>query len=82
MVQIPKYVEELLARRCKYAAKLADVSIKVDHYCASIGLDYNSPLFDNACLCTDVRIYCEFDGATNATKRAILKQLELNEKRR
>lgn len=82
MAQIPKYVEELLSRRRKYAAKLADVSIKVDNYCASIGLDYNSPLFDNACLCTDVRIYCEFDGATNATRRAILKQLKINEEGR
>lgn len=80
MAQIPKYVEELLARRQKYAAKLAGVSIKIDCYCASIGLDYNSPLFDNACLCSDVRIYCECDGATNATRRAILKQLELNKK--
>lgn len=82
MSQIPKHIEELLAMRQKYAAKLSDVSIKIDRYCASIGLDYNSPLFDDACLCTDVRIYCEFDGATNSTRRAILKQLELNEKRR
>ena len=79
MAQIPKYVEKLLERRCNYARKLAEASIAVDEYCASIGINYNSPLFDEACLCTDVRIYCEFDGATNSTRKAILKQLEINE---
>lgn len=81
MAQIPKYAEKLLERRRNYARKLADASIAVDDYCKSIGIDYNSPLFDDACLCTDVRIYYEFDGATNSTRRAILKQLEINEKR-
>lgn len=82
MAQIPKYVEKILERRRNYARKLAEASIAVDDYCQSIGINYNSPLFDEACLCTDVRIYCEFDGATNSTRKAILKQLELNEQER
>lgn len=72
---VPKYVQELVERRAKLARQLCSISVEVDEYCKKIGLDYNHPLFDEACLCTDVRIYCEADGAKNMTLSTIEKVL-------
>lgn len=72
---IPKYVQKLVERRTQLARQLCSVSVQVDEYCEKIGLDYNHPLFNDACLCTDVRIYCEADGAKNMTLSTIEKVL-------
>lgn len=74
MKQVPKYVLKLLERRRDLSRQLMEVCNKVDDYCEKIGVDFNDP---NACLLTDVRIYCEFDGAYNSTLRAIKKTLEV-----
>lgn len=72
MEQVPKYVLKLLERRRDLSRQLMEVCNKVDDYCEKIGVDFNDP---NACLLTDVRIYCEFDGAYKSTLRAIKKTL-------
>lgn len=72
---VPKYVQKLVERRTRLARKLCSISVEVDKYCEKIGLDYTHPLYNDACLCTDVRIYCEADGAKNMTLSTIEKVL-------
>ena len=78
MKQIPKYVLKLLEDRQKYFAKFSIVNSKLSEYCESIGLDWKSPYYEDACLDSDIRIYCETDCGNSLTKQAILKQFELN----
>lgn len=73
--EVPKYVIKMLKRRTKAAQALRDASIAVDEYCESIGIDVYHPLYDDACLSTDVRIWCEGDGAEGATLAIIEKVL-------
>lgn len=69
MAKIPKYVERLLDRREKLAWELRDVGIKLDEYCAKIGLDKN--WMDDAILCSDFRIFTEPDVAHSITRNYI-----------
>ena len=74
-IQIPKYVEKLLDRREKLASQLISACCEVDEYCERIGV----PICDDeACLCTDIMIYCEPWAAKVKTRDAIIKQLEKN----
>ena len=75
MSEAPKYVIDLLKRRTKLSRQLRVVCSKIDNYCAKIGLDYNHPLFNEAALCSDVRIYCEEDAAEFTTLEIIEKVL-------
>lgn len=79
MKQIPKYVLQLLEDRRKYFVKFSAVNGELSKYCNSIGLDWKSPYYDDACLDSDIRIFCEMDCGNSLTKQAILKQLELND---
>lgn len=73
--QVPKYVKDLVRKRTKAAAKFREACINVDNYCESIGLDIFHPLLDEACLYTDIRIWCEEDHAEPNTLEAIEKVL-------
>lgn len=73
--KVPKYVKELLRRRTKYVRKMQNASTAVDEYCESIGLDCRHPLFEEACLVSDIRIYCEVDCAEKNTLAVIEKVL-------
>lgn len=70
---VPKYVLNLLERRRRLAAELADVNCKIYDYCEKIGMDFETQ--QDACLLSDVRIYTEFDGAYGSTLEAIEKTL-------
>lgn len=74
-IQIPKYVEKLLDRREKLASQLINACCEVDEYCERIGIPICN---DEACLCTDVMIYCEPWAAKEKTREAIINQLEKN----
>lgn len=69
--KVPKKVIELVKRRRRCAERLRDAEVAVDEYCASIGLNCFHPLFDDAVLCADIRIYCEEDHGYHATLEAI-----------
>ena len=47
-------------------------------YCKSIGLDWSSPFYEDACLDADIRIFCETDCGNSLTRRAIENQLRYN----
>ena len=72
MAEIPKYVIELLKKRTILSRKLRVVCCELDDYCRKIGVDFNDP---DACLMSDVRIYCEEDAAYSSTKKVIEKTL-------
>lgn len=80
MKQIPKYVDALLKKRTKAARELRNAICNVDSYCEKIGLDYNHPLFSDACLCSDIRIFCEEGASEDTTRKAILKVLNEDRK--
>lgn len=69
---VPKYVLNLLERRRKLAGDLMCVNQDIFAYCEKIGMDVYDP---DACLLSDVRIYCEFDGAYASTLEAIQNHL-------
>lgn len=73
--QVPKYVKDLVKKRTKAAVKLREAGSAVDVYCKSIGLDEFHPLFDDACIYTDVRIWCEEDHSEPNTLEVIEKVL-------
>lgn len=73
--QVPKYVKELVRKRTKAAQKLRETSIAVDKYCEGIGLNVFHPLYGEASLCTDVRIWCEEDHCEPKTLEVIEKVL-------
>ena len=71
---VPKYALKLLERRRRLAQELMCACYAVDEYCKKIGVDFNDP---NACSMTDIRIYCEVDGAYGDTLAAIKKALDI-----
>lgn len=73
--QVPKYVKELLRKRTETARKFRNACAAVDNYCESIGLDLDHPLFNDACLVTDIRILCEEDHSEPTTLKIIEKVL-------
>ena len=79
MKKVPKYVVEMVQRRTRLSRQLRSACADVDKYCESIGLNINHPLFDEAALCTDIRIYCEEDAAQHITLEAIQKVLNEQE---
>lgn len=70
---VPKYVLRLLKRRSRLSQDLMQVCAEVDQYCERIGVDFSDP---DACLQTDVRIYCEADGAYHSTLGVIQRTLD------
>lgn len=68
---------KLLERRRRLSNELMDVNTQIDEYCRKIGVDMND---EDACVISDIRIYCEADagcGLTlNAIKKALRKQKE------
>ena len=80
-MKVPKYVLKLLQDRMDKAREFSRACGKVDEYCESIGIDPGSDLFDDACLYSDIRIYCETDAGYSLTLKAIEKQLERNKKK-
>lgn len=79
MAKIPQYILKLLERRTALAESLIEVNGKIDKYCERIGLEACQ---DNACLCSDFRIYCEPFTAQELTSAAIQAQLNKNQKAR
>lgn len=73
--EVPKYVIDLVHKRTKAARKFRQMCSAVDEYCASIGLDEFHPLFNDACIYTDIRIWCEEDHSEPNTLEAIKKVL-------
>lgn len=73
---VPKYALKLLERRKNLSRKLCCACYAVDEYCRKIGVDFTDP---EACLQTDVRIYCESDGAYDSTLGVIKKTLGIEE---
>lgn len=73
---VPKYALRLLERRSRLSQELMTACYAVDEYCKKIGVDLDDP---DACLCTDVRIYCEVDGAYSNTLAAIKRALGIKE---
>lgn len=80
-MKVPKYVLKLLQDRTKKARAFSRACAKVDEYCEGIGIDAYSDLFDDECLYSDIRIYCETDAGYSLTLKAIEKQLERNKKK-
>ncbi|MBP3573918.1 MAG: hypothetical protein J6J71_04850 [Prevotella sp.] len=70
---LPKYVEKALKDRTKYQQKSRLAGTIIDEYARKIGLDENNPDFCDACLYTDIRIYCEYGCAEDITRQALLK---------
>lgn len=70
---VPKYVLRLLERRKKLSLALNSVCTQIDAYCEKIGVDFSDP---DACLNTDIRIYCEVDAGYGSTLSVIEKTLE------
>lgn len=73
--KVPKYVIKMLKRRTRLSRQLRNACIEVDNYCIKIGLVCGHPLFYDACLLSDVRIYCEEDAGEISTLNAIEKVL-------
>ena len=69
---VPKYVLDMLERRRKLAGDLMVINQKIYDYCEKIGMDVYDP---DACLLSDVRIYCELDGTYASNLEAIQKHL-------
>ena len=74
MKKVPKYVLKMLERRSRLASELLSACCAVDEYCEKIGVNIYD---EDACLGTDVRIYCEADGGYSATLKAIEKTLNV-----
>ena len=79
MKNVPKYIIRMLEKRRRLSAELMQVCFELDEYCRKIGVDFQDP---DACLQTDVRIYCEFDGAYNSTLSVIEKTLNGQKRQR
>lgn len=79
--KVPRYVQKLVLKRTMLSKKLRQATIAVTDYCESIGLDVFHPLYDEAVLSTDIRIYCEEDAGLFSTLKAIEQVLtELKKK--
>jgi hypothetical protein len=79
--KVPRYVQKLVLKRTMLSKKLRQASIAVTDYCESIGLDMFHPLYEEAVLNTDIRIYCEEDAGHHSTLAAIEQVLaELKKK--
>lgn len=66
-------IQRLLKARAELARELMSTCDEVTNFCSKYGLDLTN---DDACLGTDVRIYCEFDGAYEMTLDAITKAMQ------
>lgn len=73
--RIPKYVDQMLKRRTRLSKLLRNTCCELDDYCAKIGVDFNDP---DACLMSDIRIYCEQDGGESLTRAVIERTLRKN----
>lgn len=73
--KVPRYVQKLICRRTALSRKLREVINEVNDYCEHIGLDVFHPLYEEAVLGTDIRIYCEEDAGHFSTLDAIEKVL-------
>lgn len=73
---VPKKLLNLLKRRTQLARDLISACVAVDQYCEKLGMDIFD---DDACLGTDIRIWCEFDGAYTITLRAVKKALGIED---
>ncbi len=69
--KVPKYVQKLVLKRTMLSKKLRQATVAVTDYCESIGLDVFHPLYNEAVLSTDIRIYCEEDAGHFSTLEAI-----------
>lgn len=57
-MKIPKKIDNLLKRKCKLAQQLCSVSLEVDEWLISKGVDLQDPEICDAVL-TGALIYCE-----------------------
>lgn len=74
MKNLPKYVEKALKNRTKYIRKAMAAGAIIDKY-ATDTLHMEGQAFNEACLCTDFRIFCEADWAEDITRLALLEGL-------
>lgn len=73
--KVPRCAKNLVIKRTLLSRRLRDACSELDEYCANIGLNVHHPLFGDAALSTDVRIYCEEDAGFCSTLEAIEKVL-------
>ena len=73
-VKVPKKVLKMLERRTRYARELRNAICDLDNWCESIGLGTQHPKYEDACLCSDIRIFCE-EGAGEAITLAAIKEV-------
>lgn len=75
MKNLPKYIEKALKDRTKYVRKAMVAGNILDKYATDI-LHMEGEAFDEACLCSDFRIFCEAGCAEDTTRQALLKGLK------
>ena len=69
--KVPKHIKNLVVKRTLLSRRLRKVCSELDKYCDKIGLNAYHPLFGDAVLSSDVRIYCEEDAGFFSTLEAI-----------
>lgn len=69
--KVPKRVKRLILKRTMLSRQLRQAITDIDEYCESIGLNFNHPLYEEAVLATDIRIFCEEDAGCVSTITAI-----------
>lgn len=71
MKELPKYIEKALKLRTKYSKKLRNQCTIIDDYARKLDCINEQ----DGCFITDIRIYCEEDGAEDATRDCLLRAL-------
>lgn len=71
--ELPKRIEKALKDRTKYLNKAREAGYVIDDYARKIGLDEFHPLYEDACLCSDIRIFCEEGHCESNTREALQK---------
>ncbi len=72
---IPKYVETALKKRTKCIVEMRLAEQIIDDYAEKIGILPGTEEFDDACLTTDIRIFCEVDCCESRTREALRRKL-------
>lgn len=68
-MKIPKYVQQLIDRRCRLAEELNAVSCKLDDWLVANGIEIANDYTTSGCM-----IYCEPYNAKQCVERDILNK--------
>ena len=74
-ITLPKYVEKAIKDRSKCIANARIAEQIIDNYAAKIGITPGTEAYDEACLATDIRIFCEVDCSEKTTRDVLLREL-------